>query len=110
VSGNGTWTAGTINLTIDPTAANNKFDKISFGGTFTVTVTLDPKTNQPVANSPTFNVITTAPAINQVWKGIITAAGGITRTGPMPTANNGLTVVEEGKNNQGVIPGWDFQS
>jgi hypothetical protein len=107
VSGDGIWTAGIINIAIDPNAANNNFDAISFGGTFTSTVTL--VNGQPAANSPTFNVITTAPAKNQVWKGILTAAGGITETGPIPTANNGLTVVDEAKIG-GKVLAWDFQS
>jgi hypothetical protein len=109
VTGNGRWDAGIMNLTIDPNAANNKMDQITFTGTFTSTVTVGGN-GQPVANAPRFNVIfSQQPLQNQVWKSILKADGGITRIGPLPTTLTGLTVAEGLKDGDKVLA-WDFQS
>lgn len=107
VKGNGTWDGGTINITIDNNAGALKLDQLLFDGTFSSTVPA-----QPVAASPKF-AITSAnalpPAANQVWRRLLEATGGITTTGPIPSAGMGFTIVGQPPENGKVLK-WDLQS
>lgn len=108
VTGNVNWTGGTFHVYVDPNAANNNFDQWLIGGSLTVTVNVDGNGN-PVAGAPSIDVLLqpgNAPAQNQVWRGFIYAANGITRTNNRtPTANNPFTVAPnvDGKS-------WDLQT
>lgn len=107
VTGNVNWTGGMFHVTVDPNAANLNFDQWIIDGTLNVTVTLDQNGN-PVPGSPSVDGLLSPnnpPAKNQVWKGIIFAAGGITKTGPIPTADNGFTVSPEADGQT-----WDLQT
>lgn len=90
------WTGGNLQMLVSADATNGNLDKITVGRALSVTVAT--VAGAPIPGSPRFAAGTpnnVQPALNQVWRGVITAMN-INLTGPMPSAGTIFTAVSAG--------------